>query len=106
MTSGYLSAHTEPWAGSEREQGVVPGQPGPHKPLILHPARWAPPDPQLRAGPSASAAKGPEPSTVSSPVLPSTLRLSSPICKMGRGAAGTGWSEGVSETEGSGFWHL
>lgn len=98
MTSGYLSAHTEPWAGSEREQGVVPGQLGPHSSS----ARWVPPDPQLRAGPSSSAVKGPEPSTVSSPVLPPTLRLSSPICKMGR----TGWSEGVSETEGSGFWRL
>lgn len=31
MTSGYLSAHTEPWAGSKREQGGVPRQLGPHK---------------------------------------------------------------------------
>lgn len=93
MTSGYLSAHTEPWAGSEREQGVVPGQPGPHKPL----SQVGSPRSPTQGRPQFLRSQGPR-AVNSSPVLPSTLRLSSPICKMGR----TGWSEGVSETEGSG----
>lgn len=67
MTSGYTFLHTQnPGQEAKGSRGLYLGSLDPISPS----ARWGPPDPQLRAGPSSSAVKGPEPSIVPPCCLP------------------------------------
>ena len=77
-------AHTEPWAGRE---GASPGSldPAGHSPTA---GQGAPASVPAGGRPLLLCSGGPRAIHSQLPALPPALRLSSPSCKMGRGAAG------------------